>query len=112
MSHMSAADMSSPRSVSAGEVSLSQGTPGLPASNSTAAARLAASPRHAEWVKIPESLAKEVRDQFYPKENLRLDRLSGLDEAMADAVSMKFLAAPLAKQQQDELFKYYARGSK
>ena len=67
---------------------------------------------YAEWVKIPESLAKEVRDQFYPKENLRLDRLSGLDEAMADAVSMKFLAAPLAKQQQDELFKYYARGSK
>jgi len=31
---------------------------------------------------------------------------------MADAVSMKFLAAPLNKQQQDELFKYYARGSK
>src|SRR6185437_327287 len=67
---------------------------------------------YAEWVKISESLAKEVRDHFYPKENLRLDRLSGLDEAMADAVSMKFLAAPLAKQQQDELFKYYARGSK
>jgi carboxymethylenebutenolidase len=53
ISHMSAADMSSPRTASAGEVSLSQGTPGLPASNSTAAARLAASPRHAEWVKIP-----------------------------------------------------------
>ena len=67
---------------------------------------------YAEWVGIPESLAKEVRDQFYPKENLRLDRLSGLDEAMADAVSLKFLAAPLTKQQQDELFKYYARGAK
>ena len=50
-----------------------------------------------------------MRDQFYPKENLRLDRLSGLDEAMADAVSMKFLPAPLTKAQQDELFKYYAR---
>ena len=67
---------------------------------------------YAEWVNIPETLAKEVRDQFYPKDNLRLDRLSGLDEAMADAVSMKFLAAPLTKQQQDDLFKYYARGSK
>ena len=67
---------------------------------------------YAEWVNIPENLAKEVRDQFFPKENLRLERLSGLDEAMADAVSLKFLPAPLSKVQQDELFKYYAKGSK
>ena len=67
---------------------------------------------YADWISIPESLAKEVRDQFYPKENLRLDRLSGLDAAMADAVSLKFLAAPLTKEQQDDLFKYYARGAK
>jgi NitT/TauT family transport system substrate-binding protein len=65
---------------------------------------------YAAWVGIPEALAKDVRDQFYPKENLRLERLSGLDEAMTDAVNLKFLAAPLTKQQQDELFKYYARG--
>jgi NitT/TauT family transport system substrate-binding protein len=65
---------------------------------------------YAEWVGVPETLAKEVRDQFYPRENLRLDRLSGLDEAMADAVNMKFLPAPLTKAQQDELVKYYARG--
>jgi carboxymethylenebutenolidase len=50
--HMSSADMAAPRTVSAGDVLLSQGTPGLPASNSNAAARIAASPRHAEWVKI------------------------------------------------------------
>jgi NitT/TauT family transport system substrate-binding protein len=67
---------------------------------------------YAEWVGIPEALAKDVRDQFYPKENLRLDRLSGLDDAMADAVSLKFLPAPLTKSQVDELFKYYARGAK
>ena len=67
---------------------------------------------YAEWVNSPENLAKEVRDQFYPKENLRLDRLSGLDAAMADAVSLKFLPASLTKQQQDELFRYYARGVK
>ena len=64
---------------------------------------------YADWVNIPESLAKQVRDEFFPRENLRLDRLSGLDEAMADAVNLKFLPAPLTKQQQDELFKYYAR---
>jgi NitT/TauT family transport system substrate-binding protein len=67
---------------------------------------------YAAWVGIPESLAKDVRDQFYPKENLQLERLSGLDEAMTDAVNLKFLAAPLTKQQQDELFKYYARAAK
>jgi len=65
---------------------------------------------YAAWVGIPETLAKDVRDQFYPQENLRLERLSGLDEAMTDAVNLKFLAAPLTKQQQDELFRYYARG--
>jgi len=64
---------------------------------------------YAEWVGIAEALAKDVRDQFYPQENLRLDRLSGLDTAMADAVTMKFLPAPLTKEQQDELFRYYAR---
>lgn len=65
---------------------------------------------YAEWVNVPESLAKEVHDRFYPRENLRLDRLSGLDEAMADAVSLKFLPTPLTKAQQDELFKHYAHG--
>lgn len=53
IAHMSATDMAPPRELSGGTVSLLQGTPGLPASNGTAAARLAASPRHAEWVKIP-----------------------------------------------------------
>jgi len=67
---------------------------------------------YAEWVNVPESLAKQVRDEFFPRENLRLDRLSGLNEAMADAVNLKFLPAPLTKEQQDELFKYYARGVK
>jgi NitT/TauT family transport system substrate-binding protein len=67
---------------------------------------------YAEWVGISEALAKDVRDQFYPKENLRLDRLSGIDEAMADAVSLKFLPAPLTKSQTEDLFKYYARGAK
>lgn len=50
ISHMSAADMAAPRTASAQQVD--QGAAGLPASNNAAAARLAASPRHAEWVKI------------------------------------------------------------
>ena len=48
MAHMSAADLNVPAPVP----SVSQGTPGLPPSNDHAAARLNASPRHGEWVKI------------------------------------------------------------
>ena len=47
--HMSSSDMAAPV---AGAASGKQGAPGLPASNSNAAARLAATPRHAEWVKV------------------------------------------------------------
>jgi NitT/TauT family transport system substrate-binding protein len=72
----------------------------------------AAPQAYAAWVNIPESLAKNVRDQFYPKENLRLDRLSGIDSAMTDAVNLKFLAAPLTHEEQAELFKYYGVGLK
>ena len=50
MAHMSAADMRAP--VISHSSPAQQGTAGLPASASTAAARIAASPRHAEWVKI------------------------------------------------------------
>jgi NitT/TauT family transport system substrate-binding protein len=67
---------------------------------------------YAAWVGIPEPLAREIHNQFFPKENLRLERLSGLEAAMADAVSLKFLPAPLTKDQQEELFRYYARGTR
>jgi len=51
-SHMGAADLAAPAAkVTPSEPSF-QGVPGLPASNATAAARLAASPRHGEWVQI------------------------------------------------------------
>jgi carboxymethylenebutenolidase len=48
MAHMSGADMAVPNGMAAG----SQGSQALPPSNNEAAARLAASPRHGEWVKI------------------------------------------------------------
>jgi carboxymethylenebutenolidase len=47
--HMNPADVRSPSVTN----SPSQGTPGIPPSANTAAARLAASPRHGEWVKFP-----------------------------------------------------------
>lgn len=50
MAHMDAADMVMPPA--GATATASQGHPGLPASGNSAAARLAASPRHGEWVKI------------------------------------------------------------
>jgi carboxymethylenebutenolidase len=48
MSHMSARDMSAPAAANGS----GQGNPALPPSNNHAAARISASPRHAEWVKV------------------------------------------------------------
>lgn len=48
--HMNAADLVDPAKTM--HVSASQGTPGLPPSANSAPARLAASPRHGEWVKF------------------------------------------------------------
>jgi carboxymethylenebutenolidase len=48
MSHMSAGDVAAPNAAA----SASQGSEALPPSNNAAAARLSASPRHAEWVKV------------------------------------------------------------
>jgi carboxymethylenebutenolidase len=51
--HMSAADLAAPATMPRDGGAGQQGTAGLPASAQTAAARLAATPRHGEWVKIP-----------------------------------------------------------
>jgi NitT/TauT family transport system substrate-binding protein len=59
---------------------------------------------YAEWLGIPETIANRVRDEFYPRQMLDPDRVEGLDAVMADAVSLKFLSAPLSKEQIGELF--------
>jgi NitT/TauT family transport system substrate-binding protein len=48
--------------------------------------------------------AQQVRDEFYPKDGLMVDRISGLDAVMADGVANKYLAAPLSKDQLRQLF--------
>ncbi len=59
---------------------------------------------YAEFAQLPLSVAKRVRDEMIPKNDLNPDRLSGLDGLMADAVSFKYLAAPLSGEQLKELF--------
>jgi NitT/TauT family transport system substrate-binding protein len=62
-----------------------------------------------EFSGIPENLTKRAVAEFYPKEALDPDRIEGLDEVMVDAVAFKFLPAPLAKVQLDELFQLPAK---
>jgi NitT/TauT family transport system substrate-binding protein len=66
---------------------------------------------YAEAVKLPESIVVKQRDEYNPKEALSPDRLSDLDQVMADAVEMKFLDAPLSKAQLAEFFQIPPPGS-
>lgn len=60
---------------------------------------------YAQWAHVSEATARQVRDVFYPKENMLVDHVSGLDSLMADAVAFKYLAAPLSPAQLSELFR-------
>ena len=61
---------------------------------------------YAEAVKVPFAIAKRSRDEFYPKDNLRPNRLSGVEQAMVDAIARKFLPSPLSKEQLGQFFAY------
>ena len=54
---------------------------------------------YAAWAGVPEAVALRIREEFQPKENLNPDQVSGLDSIMADAVTFKYLPAPLSKEQ-------------
>ncbi len=54
---------------------------------------------YAEFVGIPEPLAKRVRDDFFPKSLVWPDEIKGLDTLMQEAVELKFIPRPLAKDQ-------------
>src|SRR5215468_2335461 len=58
---------------------------------------------YAEFVGVPESLAKRVRDDFFPKALVSPDEIKGLDSLLQEAVTLKFIPAPLTKEQLAEL---------
>jgi NitT/TauT family transport system substrate-binding protein len=64
---------------------------------------------YAEFVGVPEDVAKRVRDEFFPKSLIWPDEIKGLDHVMAEAVSLKFLPAPLTKEQLAELIQIPAK---
>ena len=51
----------------------------------------------------PVELLKESMDKFQPKDTLQTDKFADLDGAIRDAVTLKFLDAPLTKEQIAEL---------
>jgi NitT/TauT family transport system substrate-binding protein len=56
-----------------------------------------------EYSKVPENLAAQIRDKFMPKAVESPDKVSGLDQIMADAITFKQLSAPLTQAQLADL---------
>jgi NitT/TauT family transport system substrate-binding protein len=57
----------------------------------------------AKYAAITPATARTVRDRFYPKAMLQLDRVEGMGELMQDAIAFKYIPAALSQQQLDEL---------
>jgi NitT/TauT family transport system substrate-binding protein len=57
----------------------------------------------AEYSKVPEELAIQIRDKFMPKAVMSPDKVSGLQDIMKDAISFKVLPSPLTEAQLTDL---------
>lgn len=63
----------------------------------------AALKHYADFVGIPEAIAKRTRDDFFPKAAIDPDKIIGLETIVPDAVALKYTAQPLTKEQLSEL---------
>jgi NitT/TauT family transport system substrate-binding protein len=60
-------------------------------------------PAFAQYAAISPAMARRVRDDFYPKAMLQLDRVMGLPDLIDDAVAFKYIPQPLTPAQIAEL---------
>jgi NitT/TauT family transport system substrate-binding protein len=58
---------------------------------------------YTEFARIAPAMAKRVRDDFFPKSLIDPDAIHGLDTLLPEAVNLKFISAPLTKEQIAEL---------
>ena len=58
---------------------------------------------YAAFVGVPDSMARRVRDDFFPKSLVNPDEIKGLDSLMREAVGLKFITEPLTKAQLAQL---------
>src|SRR4051812_35571345 len=54
---------------------------------------------YSDKVKQPVEILQESLKEFHPKSAMQTDKMADLDAAVADAVKLKFLDAPLSKEQ-------------
>ena len=64
---------------------------------------------YAEFARVSEPMAKRVRDEFFPKSLVNPDQIHGLDTLIPEAVILKFIPAPLNKEQIAELIQISPR---
>jgi len=60
---------------------------------------------YAAWASISEATAQRALQEFLPKAAVDPDRISGLDDVMADAVAFKYIPVPLTRAQIDTLIR-------
>ena len=64
---------------------------------------------YAQWASLSEATAQRALAEFLPREAVDPDRISGVDDVMADAVTFKYIPAPLTKAQLDQLIQIHER---
>lgn len=64
---------------------------------------------YGKFANVTEALARRMKDEFFPKDMLWPDKIGGIDEAMATAVRLNYLRAPLSKEQVAELIQIPAQ---
>lgn len=62
---------------------------------------------YAAWAGTTERIARRLRDEFLPKADIDPSNISGLPELMAQAVTFRFMPAPLTDAQLGELIRRY-----
>ena len=58
---------------------------------------------YAAFAGVPEAVARQTRDEFFPKAMMQPDAVSGVPDLMQDAVTYKFLHEPLTAAQLAEV---------
>jgi NitT/TauT family transport system substrate-binding protein len=58
---------------------------------------------YAQFAGSPEATARRTKEDFFPKSAMDPDRIVGLEAIMADAVRLKYIAAPLSAAQLKQL---------
>jgi NitT/TauT family transport system substrate-binding protein len=65
---------------------------------------------YAKFAGTTPELAKLARDQFYPETNLDPDRITGIEGLQKDAVTFKYLSAPLPEDKLKVLIQPFPKG--